>query len=441
MRSVDLVALDGGWVEPAQQATYIPADPGNGRPNDGYIDTTVYENNDHLAYFSPIDSDKPVMLTKGNGEVEKGPTAVDLKNNKVYFVSTYASPIERHLFSVNLDGSALTAVTPTSETAYYGAAFSTGSGFIFLANEGPKIPWQRVVSSPTNKVSYNITFEDNKELAGMAKEHELPHQIFTNITINGTTLPIVERRPPHFDPSKMYPVLFYLYGGPGSQTVSRRFHVDFQSYVASSLGYIVVTVDNRGTGFIGRKARTIIREHFGYYEAHDQIATAKAWAKKSYVDPDRIAIWGWSYGGFMTLKVLETDAGETFKYGMAVAPVTDWRFYDTVYTERYMRTPQNNPDGYAQSAITNTTALAQNVRFLIMHGTGDDNVHFQNTLTLLDKLDLNRVDNYDVHFFPDSDHSIYFHNANQMVYQKLGKWLTNAFNGAWYKVEDPRPER
>ncbi|RMZ81649.1 hypothetical protein DV737_g2424, partial [Chaetothyriales sp. CBS 132003] len=433
VRSVDLKALDGGWVEPAQRATYIPADPANGRPTDGYIDTTVYENNDHLAYFTPLDNALPIMLTKGNWEVVRGPTAVDLQHNLVYFISTAASPIQRHLFSVKLDGSELTAITPTTEIAVYDADFSSAAGFLTLSYGGPNIPWQRVVSSPTSEVPFSLTLEDNKDLARKAKEHELPHQIFSNITVDGTTLQVVERRPPHFDPSRKYPVLFFLYGGPGSQTVSRRFHVDFQSYVASSLGYVVVTVDNRGTGFIGRKARTIIREHFGYYEAQDQIATAKEWAQKAYVDADRIAIWGWSYGGFMTLKVLETDAGQTFKYGMAVAPVTDWRFYDSIYTERYMRTPQNNANGYDSSAISNATALGQNVRFLVMHGTGDDNVHYQNTLTLLDKLDLAGVDNYDVHFFPDSDHSIYFHNANYMVYQKLSKWLTNAFNGVCYQ--------
>ncbi|RMD39445.1 hypothetical protein DV735_g5687, partial [Chaetothyriales sp. CBS 134920] len=441
VRSVDLQALDGGWLEPAQRAIYVPADLAKGRPEDGYIDTTVYENNDHLAYYTPLDNPSPIMLTKGDWEVVRGPTAVDLQHNLVYFISTAASPIQRHLFSVKLDGSELTAVTPTSETAVYDAKFSSGSGFLTLGYAGPKIPWQRVISAPNSERAFNITLEDNQDLAKKAKEHDLPHFVFSNITINGTALQVVERRPPHFDPSHKYPVLFYLYGGPGSQTVSRRFQVDFESYVASSLGYIVVTVDNRGTGFIGRRARTIIRERFGYYEAHDQIATAKEWAQKAYVDADRLAIWGWSYGGFMTLKVLETDAGQTFKYGMSVAPVTDWHFYDSIYTERYMRTPQNNPDGYRSSAISNATALGQNVRFLIMHGTGDDNVHYQNTLALLDKLDLAGIDNYDVHFFPDSDHSIYFHNANYMVYQKLSKWLTNAFNGVWYKVEDPIPDR
>ena len=136
-----------------------------------------------------------------------------------------------------------------------------------------------------------------------------------------------------------------------------------------------------------------------------------------------MAIWGWSYGGFMTLKTLEQDAGETFSYGMAVAPVTDWRFYDSIYTERYMHTPQHNREGYDNSSISNMTALHQNVRFLIMHGVADDNVHMQNSLTLLDKLDLAGVENYDVHVFPDSDHSIYFHNANRIVYDsKLLSW-------------------
>jgi len=133
-----------------------------------------------------------------------------------------------------------------------------------------------------------------------------------------------------------------------------------------------------------------------------------------------MAIWGWSFGGFNTLKTLEQDAGQTFRYGMAVAPVTDWRFYDSIYTERYMLTPQENGHGYDVSAITNVTALAQNVRFLIMHGVADDNVHLQNSLTLLDRLDLVGVENYDVHVFPDSNHGIYFHNANRIVYDS--KW-------------------
>lgn len=439
VRTVDLTDVDGGWIEPSQHARYIPADPANGRLYDGYVDTVVSDNGNHLAYFSPLNSSIPVMVTKGHWEVDGGPAAVDLKNNLVYFIAAKEAPTQRHLYSVKLDGTATQPLVPTNEVGYWSSKFSTGAGYINLFYEGPGVPYQKVVSTPANPDKIDQMMADNKPLAQLAAAHELPQQVFQNITIDGQTLQVVERRPPHFDPKRKYPVLFYLYGGPGSQMVNRKFHVDFQSYVAGALGYIVVTVDGRGTGFVGRKARTIVRNELGKYEAHDQIAAAKMWAAKAYVDASRMAIWGWSFGGFMTLKVLEADAGQTFRYGMAVAPVTDWRFYDSIYTERYMRTPQHNPQGYEAAAISNVTAMAQNVRFLIMHGVADDNVHMQNTLTLLDKFDLAGVENYDVHFFPDSDHSIFFHNANHIVYDKLSKWLVNAFNGEWYRTEDPKP--
>jgi dipeptidyl aminopeptidase len=415
IRTQDVAALDGGWVEPTQATRFVPADPSNGRPDDGYVDTVIYGNYDHLAYFSPLDSSTPIMLTSGDWEVVNAPSAIDLRNNLVYFVATKEAPTERHVYSVKLDGSDLKAMVPT-DTAYYGVSFSKGAGYALLTDSGPGIPSQKVISTPSNSDHYEDVIEENKQLAKLTTEYELPHLVYQNVTIDNFTLQVVEQLPPHFDPSREYPVLFHLYGGPNSQTVDRRFLVDFQSYVASNLDYIVVTVDGRGTGFIGREARCIVRGNLGHYEAHDQIETAKIWAKKPYVDQKRIAIWGWSYGGFMTLKTLEQDAGQTFKYGMAVAPVTDWRFYDSVYTERYMHTPQHNPDGYDSSAISNVTALGQNVRFLLMHGVADDNVHMQNSLALLDKLDLAGIENYDVHVFPDSDHGIYFHNANKIVY-------------------------
>ncbi|GAM40996.1 chaperonin-containing T-complex delta subunit [Talaromyces pinophilus] len=395
---------DGGWAEVTQSTTFIPADPANRRPDDGYIDIIVHEGYDHWGYFTPINNSVPILLTSGPWEVVDTEPAVDLINNIVYLVATKESPTQQHVYSVKLDGSDFQPLTDVSKTGYYDVSFSLGGGYALLSYEGPHVPWQKLINTP-----------------------------------NDVTLQVVERRPPHFNPIKKYPVLFWLYGGPGSQSVDRRFSVDFQSYVASTLGYIVVTVDGRGTGHIGRAARTIVRGNLGYWEARDQIETAKAWAKKSYVDKDHIAIWGWSYGGFMTLKTLEQDAGQTFQYGMAVSPVTDWRFYDSIYTERYMHTPEHNPTGYEHSAISNMTALQQNVRFLVMHGTADDNVHFQNTLSLIDKLDVAGVENYDVHVYPDSDHSIYFHNAHKMVYDRLASWLVNAFTDEWHHVNSALP--
>ncbi|KAK4190575.1 putative dipeptidyl aminopeptidase [Podospora australis] len=416
VRTTDVKALDGGWFEITHKTTYIPADPENGRPHDGYIDMIIRDDNDHLAYFTPLDNSEPVMLTSGDWEVVDAPSAVDLKNNLVYFVATKESSIQRHVYQVGITGKNLKPVTDTKSEGYYAISFSTGSGYALLSYQGPNIPWQKVISTPSNTHKYEYVVEENPDLAKSAREYELPIKIYGTINVDGVELNYVERRPPHFDANKRYPVLFQQYSGPGSQTVTKRFTVDYQSYVAAGLGYICVTVDGRGTGFIGRKNRVLIRGNLGRWESHDQIAAAKIWANKTYIDESRLAIWGWSFGGFNTLKTLEQDGGQTFRYGMAVAPVTDWRFYDSIYTERYMLTPQTNGHGYDTSAINNVSALAANVRFLLMHGVADDNVHMQNSLTLLDKLDMVGVENYDVHVFPDSDHGIYFHNANRIVY-------------------------
>ncbi|RKU46112.1 hypothetical protein DL546_006514 [Coniochaeta pulveracea] len=440
VRTQDIKALDGGWFEITHKTTYVPADGQKGRPADGYIDTIVHDDGDHLAYFTPLDNPNPVMLTSGKWEVEDAPSAIDLERNLVYFVATKESSIQRHVYSVKLDGRNMAPLTDTTVEGYYDVSFSSGAGYALLSYRGPKIPWQKVISTPSNPIKYEHTIETNDDLAESAKKHELPIKIYGTINVDGVDLNYVERRPPHFDPKKKYPVLFHQYSGPVSQQVTKKFAVDFQSYVAANLGYLVVTVDGRGTGFIGRKNRVLIRGDLGHWESHDQIAAAKIWAAKSYVDKSRLAIWGWSFGGFNTLKTLEQDAGQTFSYGMAVAPVTDWRFYDSIYTERYMLTPQTNKAGYDSSAVNNVTALSQNVRFLLMHGVADDNVHMQNSLTLLDKLDLAQVENYDVHVFPDSDHGIYFHNANRIVYDKLSNWLVNAFNGEWLRVVDAKPK-
>ncbi|KAF2750594.1 putative dipeptidyl-aminopeptidase B [Sporormia fimetaria CBS 119925] len=440
VRTEDVQALDGGWFEVSQGTTFVPSDPQAGRNKDGYIDTIIHEGYDHLGYFTPMDNPKPIILTQGKWEVVDAPSAIDLKNNLVYYLSTERSSIERHAYVVKLDGTGKQQVMPESDSGYYDVHFSTSGGYALISYEGPGIPWQKIISTPHTSSKFSKTLETNPQLEKLVKTHELPILKYETVEVEGYTLNVLERRPPHFNPKHKYPVLFYQYSGPMSQTVDKKFHVDFQAYVASNLGYVVVTVDGRGTGFLGRKLRCAIRGHIGEYEAADQIAVAKMWAGKKYVDEERLAIWGWSYGGFTALKTLETDGGRTFKYGMAVAPVTDWRFYDSIYTERYMHTPQRNPTGYSNSSIHDTSSLSSNVRFLIMHGVADDNVHMQNTLTLLDKLDLAGVENYDVHVFPDSDHSIYFHGANRIVYDKLSSWLINAFNGEWLRIQDAVPK-
>lgn len=254
------------------------------------------------------------------------PSAVDLKKGLVYFQSTEKSPIQRQYYSVALNGTGKRNITDVSKDGYYDLSFSSGTGYALVSYNGPGIPWQKIVGTDPNS-KYEETIETNQRLSSLAKQYELPTLHYSTVNIDGYELNVIERRPPHFNKKKKYPVLFHVYGGPGSQQVNKEFKVNFQTYVAASLGYIVVTVDGRGTGYMGRKTRVCVRGNLGFYEAKDQIETAKIWAKKKYVDESRIAIWGWSYGGFTTLKTLEQDAGQTFHYGMAVAPVTDWSFY------------------------------------------------------------------------------------------------------------------
>jgi dipeptidyl aminopeptidase len=243
-----------------------------------------------------------------------------------------------------------------------------------------------------------------------------------------------ETLPLNFNSKRKYPVVFFVYGGPNSQTVNKRFAVDFSAVLAAELDCVVVTVDGRGTGFNnhnpqGSHYKFVVRDQLGKYEPLDQIAAAKHWAKKEYVDTSRIALWGWSYGGFLTLKTLETDYKDAiFSYGVSIAPVTQWRLYDSVYTERYMRTPQENPEGYKTASIHNITNFSHVKKFFIGHGSGDDNVHIQNSLKLLDQFNLESIENYDFMIFPDSDHSISFHGAYNVVYDRILDFFRQNFN-------------
>lgn len=432
LRENNVKELDGGWVETVRSSKIIPQNESLGLLEEGYIDTVISEGRNHLAYFVFGEPKPRTMLTSGDWEVVNAPSSYDASTGTVYFLSTQKDPTERHLYSVKIDGSDLKPVTNTTEDAYYGVSFSEDARFALLSYNGPEVPYQKIIDLHSASPLDAPKVVKNEFLQTTLDSYALPTSHFAQINVGTEEKPIlansVEIRPPNFDEKKVYPVLFFVYGGPGSQMVTKTFNIDFQKSVAASLDYVVVTVDGRGTGYMGREFLSVVRDDIGRREAADQIAAAKLWAQKDYVDANHMAIWGWSYGGYCTLKTLEADAGETFRFGMAVAPVTDWRFYDSVYTERYMHTPQHNKKGYEQTAVHNMTALGANERFLVMHGSGDDNVHMQNTLSLIDNLDLAGIENYDMHIYPDSDHSIYFHNAQAMVYDRLYTWIQRAFN-------------
>ena len=224
-------------------------------------------------------------------------------------------------------------------------------------------------------------------------------------------------------------MLFTPYGGPGSQEITKRYaSASWNAYISSDpeLEYITYTVDNRGTGYKGRKFRSLVTSHLGDYEAQDQVWAAQELASRNaFFDAEHVGIFGWSYGGYLSSKVVELDSG-AFTLGLIVAPVTDWRFYDSVYTERYMKTSQMNPEGYNGTAVRKVDGF-RNIAggFAVLHGLGDDNVHYQNTAALIDLLVGAGVSPQQMEWraFTDSDHGISYNGASTYLYKYLTSLL------------------
>ena len=437
-----------GWHELTHYTRHIPQNKTLGRPNNGYLDTIAINGWNHLVYFANAGNSNYTILTSGDWEVVGGACAFDYSTNDVYFVATKKSSIERHLYVVNLmEPLVITELTETAKEAWFSASFSSGGRFAVLTYGGPKVPYQKVIDFKSQKTDAimdgNVAgetlfyLERNEKLNSAISKYDVPKKSFYELNLgkdeSGKSIIVnsYEILPNNFNPKlkDYYPVFFFMYGGPNSQQVTNSFSVGFNEVVASQLNAIVVCVDGRGTGFKGKDFRSVVRDNLGDYEARDQITAAKIYGSKSYVNAEKISLFGWSYGGYMTLKTLEKDAGDHFKYGMAVAPVTDWKLYDSIYTERYMHTPELNPQGYNSCKVNDVKSIAKAKRFLLCHGLGDDNVHFQNMAQLMDKINLANVENYDMMVFPDSDHSIRYHNANNIVFDKLLSWAGAAFSG------------
>ncbi|PFH50952.1 hypothetical protein AMATHDRAFT_80539 [Amanita thiersii Skay4041] len=418
---------DDGWIDNKQTIYPLPRSLTTARSN-AYLD--IVPNSDgynHVALFSPADSDAPRFLTSGKWEVTSGIKAVDTKRGLVYFEAAYPSSTERHLFSVPLPsiGSSKSAapvpLTDITKLSFYSADFSPQAGFYLLSYHGPNIPWQKVVQVNNTDFSYVLT--TNERLVNVTRQYEAATVLHSTVVSDGYELNVKEMRPPRMDDSgrTKYPVLFYVYGGPQSQMVQYNYNRDWHQYLVCGLQYVVVVVDGRGTGFKGRKLRNPVKSNLGYWETVDQINVARMWAAKDYVDPKRIGIWGWSYGGFMSSKVVEADAG-VHSLAMAIAPVTSWRMYDSIYTERYMNLPDLNPGGYVNASISNVTGF-HHVDYLLGHGSADDNVHFANSAHLLDMLTKAQVRSFRFRMFTDSDHSIRRRGANREVYEYMVGFL------------------
>ena len=265
---------------------------------------------------------------------------------------------------------------------------------------------------------------NNKALVEKLAVFDLPQKEFSTLEINGNRLNMYMIKPKNFDPAKQYPLLMFQYSGPGSQQVANRWgsNRDLWHKSLTEQGYIIACVDGRGTGFKGAEFKKLTYLNLVKYEAEDQIAAAQKLGELAYINSSRIGIWGWSFGGHMALQCLLTGA-DTFAAAISVAPVTNWRFYDTIYTERFMRTPAENASGYDDNSPINYADQLQG-KLLLIHGSGDDNVHVQNSMRMAEAL-IQADKDFDFMIYPDKNHGIYGGNTQIHLYRKMTQFIIN----------------
>ncbi len=371
----------------------------------------------HL-YLYDMDGRQVRALTSGNYDLDSF-LGVDEENGFVYYLARTGSPLTNDLYRVRLDGQGLSRLTHSSGT--HRPSFSNGFRYFInsysTASSPPKISIHEADGQLID------VLENNDTLAQRIIDHGFTEPEFFSITTSdGISLNAQIIRPPDFDASREYPLLMYVYGGPNHQAVVDSWNafngVWFQ--MLAQKGYVVVTVDNRGTGGRGEEFRKMTYLQLGKYETIDQIEAAIYLGGLDYIDASRIAIFGWSYGGYLSSLCLAKGA-DHFAAAIAVAPVTSWRYYDTIYTERYMRTPQENPNGYDDnSPINHVDKIRGN--YLLVHGTADDNVHYQNTLEMAAALIDAGVD-FELMIYPDHDHAIFTGKARLHLYRLMTDFL------------------
>lgn len=369
-------------------------------------------------YLQDFISGKQQAITQGNWEVDDL-YGFDEKSKTLYFNSTERTPIGRDVYQIQLNGSGKKLIAGTTGTNT--ATFSPDFSFYILTHSSAKSPSK--ITLHNTKAGFMRVLEDNAKLAGQLTEYGISTREFFEIPLaNGDHLNGYVIKPANFDASKKYPVLMHVYGGPGSQQVLDSFPgADFFWYqMLLKKGYLIYCIDNRGTGARGVAFKKITYQNLGKIEVEDQIFAAKYIGGLPHVDASRIGIWGWSYGGFMSANCLMQGAS-VFKAAISVAPVTNWRFYDSIYTERYQRTPQENPHGYDDnSPVNHVDKLKGNL--LLVHGTGDDNVHFQNSVALEEAL-IKANKQFQSFYYPNRNHGIYGGNTRLHLYQMMTDFL------------------
>ena len=401
---------DASYVDVTDNLTFLK--------DNSFIWTSEKDGYNHIYLYDKTGKLKN-QVTKGNWEVTSY-YGFDEKTKTVYYQSTENGSIVREVYKISLDGKK--KVKLSQKVGTNEATFSPNFEYFINTYSSATVPPTYTLNSSTDGKQVQAIV-DNTALVDKLKKYTLPTKEFFELTTEkGNKLNAWMIKPKDFDATKKYPVFMYQYSGPGSQQVANDW-LDTNDYwfmMLSQQGYITVCVDGRGTGFKGAAFKKVTQKELGKYEVEDQIDAAKVIGNYSYVDKTRIGIFGWSFGGFMASNCILKGA-DVFKMAIAVAPVTNWRFYDSIYTERYMQTPQENASGYDMNSPINFADKLKG-NFLLIHGTADDNVHFQNSMQFIEAL-VQANKQFDWAVYPDKNHGIYGGKTRIQLFNKMTNFI------------------
>ena len=407
--SLILQETDKAYVDITDDLTFLN--------NNSFIWTSEKSGWNHIYHYDK--TGKLInQVTNGDWEVTNY-YGFDQNTGRIYYQSTENGSINRDVYSVLRSGK--NKVRLSQKTGTNSGSFSADYSYFINSFSNSSTPTEYTLHESLKGTQIRDVV-NNASLKSKLSEYKISPKEFSTININGNDLNMYMIKPLDFDPNKKYPLFMYQYSGPGSQQVANRWggSNDYWHQMLAQEGFIVACVDGRGTGLKGRDFKKMTQKELGKYEVEDQIAVAQKLGLLPYIDAARIGIWGWSYGGFMSSNCL-FQAADTFSMAIAVAPVSSWRFYDTIYTERYMETPQENPTGYDEnSPISHVDKMKGD--FLLVHGSADDNVHAQNTMRLVEAL-VQADKDFDWAVYPDKNHGIYGGNTRLHLFKKMTRFV------------------
>ncbi len=371
----------------------------------------------HLYWYDKTGKLKS-QVSKGNWEITDY-YGYNPKTKEAYIQTTEKGSLNKVVSKLNINSGKTTLVSyPEGNNS---ASFSKSFNYFINTNSTAGTPYKYVLKDASGKEIKELQ-NNNELLSRLQKDNFVTKEFITIPNTVGDQLNAWIIKPKNFDPNKKYPLFMFQYSGPGSQQVSNSWDggngIWFE--MLAQKGYIVACVDGRGTGYKGAKFKKVTYKQLGKYEIEDQITAAKWFGNQSYIDKTRIGIFGWSFGGYMSSLAM-TKGADVFKMGIAVAPVTNWRYYDSIYTERFLQTPQENADGYDQNSPTTFANLLKG-KFLLIHGTADDNVHFQNSMEFSEALIQNKKQ-FDFMAYPDKNHGIYGGQTRPQLYEKMTNFI------------------